>query len=43
MIDKIFYFKFVDPQLCEDLIDKYDKVGRQLYKLGKAWDSFNKR
>jgi len=37
------YYKFVNPQLCEELIDIYDKTGRQLYKLGIAWDSFNTR
>lgn len=34
------YYKYVDPKLCERLIDIYDKSGRQLYKLGKAWESF---
>ena len=31
-----------DVVLCNDLIDRYDKHGRQLYKLGVAWTSFNK-
>lgn len=27
---------------CDELIDLYDKSGRQLYKLGKSWTSFKK-
>lgn len=30
----------VDSQLCDELIDIYDKVGRQLYNLKKAWNRF---
>lgn len=37
------YYRYVNPQLCEELIDKYDKAGRQLYKLGNAWRNFRKR
>lgn len=37
------YSKYINPKLCDKLIDEYDKAGRQLYNLGKAWDSFNKR
>ena len=37
------YSSFVDPQLCDKLIDIYDKIGRQLYKLGQAWSNFRKR
>ncbi len=37
------YSKYINPELCEKLIDEYDKVGRQLYNLGKAWDTFKKR
>jgi len=29
-----------DIQLCRQLIDKYDKIGRQLYKLNQAWQNF---
>jgi hypothetical protein len=28
---------------CDELIDLYDKSGRQLYKLGKSWTNFKKR
>lgn len=37
------YHKYVEPELCDELIDTYDKAGRQLYKLGQAWQSFRKR
>jgi|TARA_B100000035_G_C20862037_1_gene492310 four helix bundle protein len=37
------YPKYIDPQLCDKLIDKYDKAGRQLYKLSKAWQNFKDR
>jgi len=30
-------------KLCEDLIDGYDKISRQLYKLALAWDRFKGR
>lgn len=33
----------VKTELCNNLIDIYDKSGRQLYKLAEAWDSFKNR
>jgi four helix bundle protein len=36
------YFRNVDPKLCDELIDIYDKTGRQLYKLAEAWRGFAK-
>jgi len=33
----------VDKQLCELLIDLYDKSGRQLYNLSSAWSKFKRR
>lgn len=33
----------LDRILCDKLVDEYDKSGRQLYKLGMAWDTFTKR
>jgi len=33
----------VDRELCEQLIDLYDKSGRQLYKLSSAWNKFKER
>lgn len=29
--------KYVDVELCKELIDIYDKGGEQLYNLGKSW------
>ncbi len=40
---KDLYFDFVKIDLCEELIDMYDKSGRQLYKLGDAWTNFKRR
>jgi four helix bundle protein len=32
------YGEFVDKRLCEQLVDLYDKSGRQLYNLSSAWN-----
>lgn len=40
---KDLYGEFVDKQLCEKLIDQYDKSGRQLYNLSLAWSRFKRR
>jgi len=37
------YSNYVDPKLCEKLIDIYDKSSRQLYKLSMAWRDFRGR
>jgi len=37
------YFRYIDPKLCDKLIDIYDKTGRQLYKLAEAWRNFQKK
>jgi four helix bundle protein len=37
------YPTYVDTKQCDELVDEYDKSGRQLYKLGNAWTSFKKR
>jgi four helix bundle protein len=37
------YSKNIDPELCERLIDVYDKSSRQLYKLATKWEDFRKR
>lgn len=34
---------YVDVKCCEELIDTYDKSGRQLYKLGISWTNFKTR
>ena len=33
----------VDRELCEQLIDLYDKSGRQIYNLSIAWSKFKER
>jgi len=33
----------IEPDLCERLIDLYDKASRQLYKLSLAWTNFKER
>lgn len=30
----------IKAELCRELIDRYDKLSRQLYKLAFAWDKF---
>ena len=37
---KDIYAKFVSVDLCNQLIDVYDKSGRQLFNLSKAWSKF---
>lgn len=40
------YSNFIDVKICNELIDIYDKTGRQIYKLSLAWTNFkmnNKR
>lgn len=36
------YSRYVDPELCEQLIDLYDKSSRQLYNLAKKWRDFKR-
>lgn len=40
---KDLYVHSVDEKLCNELIDAYDKISRQLYNLALAWDKFNRR
>ena len=37
------YPSCIDVQLCEHLIDAYDKAGRQLFLLAGAWDRFKQQ
>ena len=37
---KDIYPEQIDVKLCTELIDEYDKAGRQLYKLSSAWTNF---
>lgn len=32
----------IEIELCNELIEIYDKTARQLYKLGQAWNNFKK-
>ena len=36
------YPTYLNVKHCDQLVDEYDKSGRQLYKLGNAWRSFKK-
>ena len=40
---KDIYSIYLDIKLCDELIDIYDKSGRQLYKLGNSWTAFKRR
>ena len=40
---KDIYPSYVDVKLCDELIDAYDKTGRQLYRLGESWTNFKRR
>jgi len=40
---KDLYGANVDIKLCEELIDLYDKSGRQLYNLSSAWSNFKRQ
>ena len=37
------YPRYVDINICNELIDIYDKASRQLYKLSLAWTKFSQR
>ncbi|MGB8226580.1 MAG: four helix bundle protein [Sedimentisphaerales bacterium] len=37
------YSSLVDAKKCEILIDTYDKISRQCYKLAVAWDKLAER
>jgi four helix bundle protein len=37
------YYAYVNPALCQELIATYDKIGKQLYRLGEAWENFYRR
>lgn len=34
------YGEHMDIKICEELIDTYDKISRQLYNLSLAWNKF---
>ncbi len=37
------YARYVDVNVCNELIDSYDKASRQLYNLSLAWTKFSQR
>ena len=39
---KDIYPKYVNIELCNQLIDLYDKISRQTFNLRRAWDKFSK-
>jgi len=39
---KDIYPAYIDTKTCENLIDIFDKIGRQLYKLGNSWTNFKR-
>jgi four helix bundle protein len=40
---KDVYYSYVDVNVCNELIDIYDKTSRQLYNLSLAWTKFGQR
>lgn len=42
-IEQVRDIYHIEDQLCEELVDLYDKSARQLFKLAIAWDSFKNR
>ena len=37
------YEEYIDEKLCNELIDCYDKLSRQLYNLSIAWNNFKEK
>lgn len=37
------YPKYIDINLCKDLIKEYEIIGKQLYRLKEAWNKFSKK
>ena len=37
------YFKYVDIKLCESLVDEYDIIGKQLFRLKESWNKFSNK
>ncbi len=33
----------IEVELCDELINKFDVLGRQLYKLGESWRNFKSK
>lgn len=37
------YSRYLDINLCEELIKEYEIIGKQLYRLKEAWNKFSKK
>ena len=37
------YSKFVNLELCDELIEEYNIIGKQLYRLEESWNKFSKK
>lgn len=37
------YTKYIDMKLCEDLVNEYEIIGKQLYRLEQAWNKFSRK
>ena len=37
---KDIYAKYINCELCEELVKDYDILGRQLYRLAESWSKF---
>jgi four helix bundle protein len=33
----------ISPELCDELVDVYDKIARQLHRLSEVWDDFSRK
>ncbi|MBU4312509.1 MAG: four helix bundle protein [Candidatus Omnitrophica bacterium] len=40
---KDLYYKYVDIKLCDNLINRYDILGKQIYRLAEAWVYFRRK
>ena len=37
------YPKFIDKNLCNDLVQEYEITGKQLYRLEESWNKFSRK
>lgn len=40
---KDLYSRNVDSKLCQKLIEEYDIIGKQLFRLEEAWNKFSRK
>ena len=40
---KDIYPKYIDIKLCEALIEEYDIISKQIYRLREAWNKFSRK